>query len=58
MEMHPKPELSSYFLCTVNIQSTDRGIYIQFGTHGSVQQKKKKKKESHLKGVQVGRSPH
>lgn len=41
MEMHPKPELSSYFfLCTVNIQSTDRGIYIQFGTHGSVQQKR------------------
>lgn len=38
-EMHPKTEFSSYFLCTVNIQSIDRGIYIQFGTHGSDQQK-------------------
>lgn len=27
------------FLCTVNIQSMDRGIYIQFGTHGLNQQK-------------------
>lgn len=40
MEMHPKPEFSSYFLCTVNIQSIDRGIYIQFGTLGLDQQKK------------------
>lgn len=42
------------FLCTVNIQSIDRGIYIQFGTHGSDQQKD----FITLKGVQVGRSPH
>lgn len=28
-----------FFLCTVNIQSMDRGIYIQFGTHGLNQQK-------------------
>lgn len=38
-EMHPTTEFSSYFLCTVNIQSMDRGIYIQFGTHGLDQQK-------------------
>lgn len=39
-EMHPTTEFSSYFfLCTVNIQSMDRGIYIQFGTHGLNQQK-------------------
>lgn len=38
--MHPTTEFSSYFfLCTVNIQSMDRGIYIQFGTHGLNQQK-------------------
>lgn len=46
-----------FFLCTVNIQSTDRGIYIQFGTHGSVQ--KKKKKKNHIKrsaGWQVSTS--
>lgn len=40
--MRPKTEFtsfSSYFLCTVNIQSIDRGMYIQFGTYGLDQQK-------------------
>lgn len=41
MEMHPKTRIFFiFFLCTVNIQSIDRGIYIQFGTHGLDQQKK------------------
>lgn len=53
--MHPKTEFPSFFfifLCTVNIQSIDRGIYIQFGTHGSDQQKD----FITFEGVQVSRS--
>lgn len=34
-----KTRIFFIFLCTVNIQSIDRGTYIQFGTHGSDQQK-------------------
>lgn len=52
MEMHLKTELPLSPLCTADIQSVDRGIYIQFGTHGSDQQR------ITFKGVQAGRSPH
>lgn len=56
MEMHPKTEFSSYFLCTVNIQSIDRGIQYTYNLAHMV--RTNRMTLSHLKGVQVGRSPH
>lgn len=56
MEMHPKPELSSYFFYALLILKALTEEYTYNLAH--TVQSNKKKIESHLKGVQVGRSPH